>query len=151
MNARLAVIAISCFSLFVISLIVKSVNCGPKESDGVVEDMNIDKKDILMLINGLNSNDIMTRREEVITRHEDDPMTPPPSNDKLVFSLSGGTASIRIELPLPLDESTWNQLTGMISALKPALVAANTEEKGRQHFLPQGEDEELMGDEPEDG
>ena len=52
---------------------------------------------------------------------------------------------------MPLNESTWNQLTGIMNALKPALVATDTEEKDGQQFLPQVVDEEQMGEEEEDG
>lgn len=77
---------------------------------------------------GISGDDIMTRREEVITtRQEEEEMTPPPSSNKLVFSLSGGSASIKMELPLPLNEATWTQLTGMMNALKPALVSNQSE------------------------
>ena len=32
-----------------------------------------------------------------------------------------------MELPLPLNEATWTQLTGMMNALKPALVSNQSE------------------------
>ncbi len=48
----------------------------------------------------------------------------PPTSDKFVLSLSGGPASMRLEFPMPLTDAMWNQLTGMLAAMKPTLVQA---------------------------
>jgi hypothetical protein len=53
--------------------------------------------------------------------------TPPPAPNKFVLSLVGGPASLRFELPLPLTEAQWKQLTGMLDAVKPALVGTAAE------------------------
>ncbi|MCY4366372.1 MAG: hypothetical protein OXE17_09145 [Chloroflexi bacterium] len=47
---------------------------------------------------------------------------PVANSDKVLFSVTGGSASMRMELPLPLTDDTWNSLIAMVKALKPMLV-----------------------------
>ena len=46
-----------------------------------------------------------------------------PPTGKLVLSLAGGDTAMRLELPLPLTEAMWKQLTGMLEAVKHTLVS----------------------------
>ena len=53
---------------------------------------------------------------------EDLVIRPLANSDKVQFSVTGGPASMRMELPLPLTAETWDSLIAMVEALKPMLV-----------------------------
>lgn len=61
---------------------------------------------------------------------KDDAMTTdllkPPAG-KFVMSLAGGSASVRLEFPLPLTDAMWKQVTGILDAIKSQVVAQESE------------------------
>ena len=59
------------------------------------------------------------------------------SKDKFVLSLSGGATAVRLEFPLPLTEKMWQQLTGMVEAIKHTVVKADTESLAHRPAMPQ--------------